>query len=63
MKFRIPNKELRVRHLLNKYKNWQRWFAWHPVRVSSSDVRWLEFVERRFDREWGAWNWEYRAIG
>lgn len=28
------------------YKDWTRWFAWHPVRVSPTGVVWLESVER-----------------
>ena len=26
---------------------WHPWFAWAPVRVSSGDCRWLEWIERK----------------
>lgn len=29
-------------------KQWHRWFAWFPVRVSKTQIAWLEYVERVF---------------
>jgi hypothetical protein len=43
------------------YLEWQRWFAWHPVRVDGRLV-WLRYVERFRvahavpDFDW----WDYR---
>ncbi|QWY83228.1 hypothetical protein [Rhizobium phage RHph_X2_25] len=39
---------------------WHRWFAWYPVRVGDSDVRWLEYVERKgWNNHFIGWQWEY----
>lgn len=57
MKFKVPE--------LGDFRDWHRWFAWHPVKVSDHDVRWLEVVERKGTYQWWGdsyWNWEYRAI-
>lgn len=49
--------------------NWHPWFAWHPVRIGPTDVRWLETVERRGQWEWQGmrlgyvWVWNYRTVG
>lgn len=30
-----------------RVSQWQRWFAWRPVRLGDNDCRWLEWVERK----------------
>jgi hypothetical protein len=30
---------------MSRKPDWQRWFAWHPVKINDQWV-WLEFVER-----------------
>jgi hypothetical protein len=42
---------------------WHRWFAWHPVRISDHDCRWLEVVERSAYFYGSYWQWYYRPIG
>lgn len=44
------------------YKEWNRWFAWHPIWISNTWV-WLETVERKFVciTEGGVF-YEYRLI-
>ena len=29
-----------------KNVEWERWYAWHPVRLDDDDCRWFEYVER-----------------
>lgn len=45
---------------------WHRWFAWYPVRISESECRWLEYVERRYEKVYSyngePFNPEYRAL-
>jgi hypothetical protein len=41
---------------------WHRVFAWRPVRVSLTEVRWLETVERRRVEPPSNLEFEYRAI-
>lgn len=53
-----PTMEDKIHAWCEQNREWQKWFAWHPVRVASYDCRWLESVERRFT----SWLWEYRAI-
>lgn len=31
-----------------RLKEWNRWFAWFPVRVNPMECAWLCYVERRF---------------
>lgn len=31
------------------YKEWHRWFAWHPVELQDYHWTWLEVVERKLD--------------
>lgn len=38
---------------------WQRWFAWYPVRVTADYVVWLEFVERSRLRWAGEWIYRF----
>ena len=42
-------------------KNWQRWFAWHPVLIDNVTV-WLEIVERRRHPDIFDWVYSYRTI-
>lgn len=32
---------------MHRQESWHPWFAWHPVRVSGNQMRWMETVERR----------------
>ena len=42
---------------------WHRWFAWHPVRISSShEGVWLEWVERKMWEDYPGQHTEYRNI-
>jgi hypothetical protein len=41
-------------------RNWHRWFAWFPVYVSFTEMRWLETVERRRVEDYADSFWEYR---
>jgi hypothetical protein len=48
-----------------KLGNWEKWFAWHPVKVTGSR-QWLKFVYRRkrvyrVDIVMHGW-WEYGTI-
>ena len=64
MKFKCH--EPRLRSNRNKVKlgeviQWHSFFAWYPVRVSSTEMAWLEKVDRRFPHakiEWtySAWH-------
>lgn len=51
----------------NAKLEWHAWFAWYPVRVGSTDCRWLEIVERkgRIIQSWHeSWlDYEYRPLG
>lgn len=43
-------------------KEWQRWFAWYPIRTESGQTIWLEEVEWRY---WDGMTYtlpEYREI-
>lgn len=50
--------------------DWQRWFAWHPVRTPDG-WRWWRIIERRmviiiapsFGKPNFHWHREYRSIG
>jgi hypothetical protein len=49
-------------------EEWHSWFAWHPVRISNTQLIWLEIVERKgnYYRNFGMpgfWVWSYRARG
>ncbi len=54
---------------IQRRRLWHKWFAWHPVCLSSGIMVWLEQIERRggFDhrknRAFGnaPWRWEYRS--
>lgn len=43
--------------------DWQKWFAWRPVRLGDTcTVVWLEYVERKFvAHAYGGWM-EYRSV-
>jgi hypothetical protein len=47
-------------------KEWHKWFAWYPVRISSHDCRWLETVRRKgtYECSFGDcyWDWEYEVM-
>lgn len=65
MKFRL-NAEARKKAKLKKYRNWNKWFAWFPVRLASdpAEVRWLEFVYRKgkclyYEDGAPSWIWKY----
>lgn len=51
---------------IGRLTNWHRWFAWHPIKVSDHDCRWLEYVERKITYEHFTYDTftkrEYRAI-
>lgn len=57
MIFRVDSHEAWVR----RHAQWQRWFAWFPVRVNEEHVTWLENVERRGSFLLCLWTWEYRS--
>ncbi|MDR5008266.1 hypothetical protein RGK87_04490 [Agrobacterium fabacearum] len=42
-----PTIEQKRLELRDRFCVWHRWFAWFPVRVSSGECVWLEYVERR----------------
>ena len=42
-------------------KQWQRWFAWHPVIIDNVTV-WLEIIERKRDPDIFDWVYAYRVI-
>lgn len=59
---------LTLKEEIEAKKKWHDWFAWYPVRVASSDCRWLETVERRGEYKWNYFDgvyflYEYRAKG
>ena len=47
------------------FRDWHRWFAWHPVSISEDKIAWLEYVERQGEfLDAGiasCWFWRYRA--
>jgi hypothetical protein len=48
---------------LERILQWHTSFAWIPRRISAHDYRWLEYVQRRGNKDfWEGINWEYRAI-
>jgi len=64
MRFNCKKKERNV-------KEWHFIFAWKVIKVSDTDCRWLEFVERReifvgteitpgSGIKFGIYTWEYR---
>lgn len=62
---RWPSKHylVRKREVVDQRKQWQRWFAWRPVRFDSCTYVWLEWVERRAHfsiRDHELLYWEYR---
>ena len=74
---KAAKKQLEFKKRIESRIEWNRWFAWRPVRVGEEDCRWLEYVERRlkpvydysFSRRkldhhdtWWYKEWEYRAI-
>lgn len=53
----------RLQRKIQKKTEWNKWFAWYPVRVYDETV-WLEFVERRGRRDtlFGTWWYSYREL-
>ncbi len=48
------------------FRQWHRWFAWHPVTVDKGDTVWWDMVERRavwlgggYDGT-GGYRWQHR---
>ena len=43
---------------------WHRWFAWYPVHDVRMATKWLQFVERRWDKgeKTGEAEWRYRSV-
>ena len=43
---------------------WHRWFAWYPVNEVRMTTKWLQFVERRWDKgeKTGEAEWRYRSV-
>ncbi len=41
---------------------WHRWFAWFPVHVTEREMRWLEFVERKYTQQPDGSYWWYREV-
>jgi len=43
---------------------WHRWFAWYPVNDVRMTTKWLQFVERRWDKgeKTGDAEWRYRSL-
>lgn len=44
---------------------WHRFFALFPVRIDHSEIRWMEFVERKgsYSPVRGiGWRWKYRVL-
>lgn len=41
---------------------WHKWFAWYPVRISATEIAWLEYVERKGTYFLMRWHWKYRTI-
>lgn len=38
---------MRLQWPIKDHSQWERWYAWHPVRVGN-EIVWREYVERRF---------------
>ncbi|MDR9777215.1 hypothetical protein RJJ65_32170 [Rhizobium hidalgonense] len=48
---------------IDMLESWHKWFAWHPIRVNTWQIAWLETIERR--GHWYSqlgWCFEYREI-
>jgi len=42
------------------YNDWEKWFAWYPVKTSNCTI-WLEYVLRKqVDYEYAASDFEYK---
>lgn len=46
---RKARREAQLQAEITRVTEWHPWFAWLPVRVTSSDCRWLEWVERKVE--------------
>ena len=44
---RQRNRIRKLRDKLWKLQQWNRWFAWYPVRMNDRQCAWLEYIERR----------------
>ena len=44
-------------------RSWHSWYAWHPVRLDSGTMCWLENVERTRPASDYRYVWYYRALG
>lgn len=40
---------MRLKRRILTNKDWHKWFAWFPVRISDQENAWLEYVERRIE--------------
>ena len=58
MKFDLGETE---KEMFDRISKWNWWFAWYPIRISSHDWRWLEYVQRCGNVEYtGLVRWNYR---
>jgi len=38
-------------------QEWERWFAWYPVRLLTLEWAWLRYVDRRYPAQGGQWSY------
>jgi hypothetical protein len=71
----IKRRKLEAR--CNAMMDWNKWFAWYPIKIGHRDCRWLEYIERKAQKRY-SWigrdlyfsayktvhspKWEYRKI-
>lgn len=48
--------------LVRRPLDWERWFAWRPVRVRERNTVWLQWVARRYVRSSVGNSWEYGSV-
>ena len=61
-KLKTTNSLANKQALRDKYCNWHRWFAWHPVAIGGGEYAWLETVERRAGMIGSTWLFDLAPV-
>lgn len=62
MRYTIGKSEQEKKNAEERARNWQEWFAWHPISLGDNKWVWLEPVLRRMPYYPYGWNWEYQLL-